>query len=260
MRGIDQLLHLVKPSILDALLRRIVDQELQKRGLNIAGVTKDSIPATYVSGPPPIQRAWETASTVGSKLHKVVALISNRNGKLNASDSVLLGTDRDNNRMVVGKVVDVADIKVDADWWMGIRPVAPGNTIVPGMTAATEQSTTSTSYVKKKEFKLDRPGRYRFAFELSRSSGVANAIVRIQYNTDPITYQDASLAVTENTVTHPTYASKLVDMSVSVPLGGGVVSIWIKGTGGGTAYIQNSEVRYQDESAALVLDDRVLLN
>lgn len=223
-------------------------QEQQNRKRGMAGFAKAIIPAAYVSGNPTLQLASETASTLGSKTHKVHQPFSNRTAPPVASQSVGVLYDADRNRIVSGPIVDASAYVIDSDLWMGVRPVTPGNTSYD--TGATERSTTSTTYVKVKEFDVSIPGKYRLQFRLSRTGGVASAIVRI-LQPDGVTYLDASAAVTENAVTYPTFsATKTADMTVSV-FGRARVSLWLKATVG-TVYLDQSAILYANATVALV--------
>lgn len=228
-------------------IAQAVIQQIRKMGT--AGWTKAQIPAGYVSGNPPLQLPSESASTLGTKTHKVFQPFSNRTSPPAASQSVSAFYDPDRNRIVGGVIVDRSSYLIDSDSWMGVNPVTPGNTSLDS--GATERSTTSTSYVKVKEYIVSIPGRYRFQFRLSRTGGaVASAIVRI-LKPDGITYLDASVAVTENTAAYPTFsATKTADMTISV-FGLSQVSIWLKTTTG-TSYIDQSADLFALATAALV--------
>lgn len=142
-------------------LRRIAGQEIESIGpvelqaTSSTGVAKGIVPAAYVSGNPQIQRAHETSATLGSKTYRVAAPISNRNGALAASDSIEYGFDGDGNKVILGKIKDVSGIVVDADYILGLRPAAPGNTVL--LTASNEQSTTNATFTTVKRFFPDSP-------------------------------------------------------------------------------------------------------
>lgn len=232
---------------------QIVRQALDDIGL--AGVAKGKVPSGYISGNPTIQQAWESAA--GTKTHKVVAPISNRNGMLSASQSIAYGFDTDGNRFVQGKLSDVSGVIVDSDYLMGLRPVTPGNTVL--LSANTEETTISTTYEKKKEFFVTRPGKYRVTFELARTGGTTFALVMLLYPGG--TYVAAGAEQSLGATTHPTYTSKTVDMTVSA-WWGCQIAIFLKNDSGPgqTGYIQNAVLKYADATASLASQDAVLLD
>lgn len=238
--------RLLTPTKIVELLDRVHDQRAKSR--EQGGAVKAQIPAAYVSGNPTVQLPNESASSLGSKTHRIVMPFSNRTFPPTASQSVSVLFDGDRNRVINGVITDLSSYVIDSDLWMGVRPVTPGATSLD--TAATERSTTSTTYVKVKEFDTSIPGRYRFTFRLSRSAGVASAIVRI-LQPDGITYLDASVAVTENAAAYPTFsATKTMDMTVTV-MNRARISLWLKATSG-SAYIDTAAILYANATVALV--------
>lgn len=238
-------------------LTQLIDQYLDKRGL--AGNAKAIVPAAYVSGNPTIQKANESSTTLGSKTHKVKAPISNRNGlKPAASQSILYSWDADGNRVVNGAIVDLSAVVVDSDFLMGLRPVAPGNTLL--LTANTQQSTTSATYVTVKRLYVTRPGTYRLKGELSRTGGTTSAQLGIEL-------PDATVVVATSPATYsgtvfPVFGSQFtLDMTVAAPWGS-ILVIQLKNDSGPaqTGYIQNCTLNYADASASLSPLDSVLVN
>lgn len=242
-------------------IRAIVRQEIQSVGpveiqaTGATGIAKGIIPAAYASGNPQIQQAHETSTTLGTKTYKVTQAIGNRAAALAASDSIDYGYDPDGNKFILGKIVDVGSGVFDADYLMGLRPVAPGNTLL--LTANTERSTTSSSLVVVKRFYVTRPGKYRIKGELSRTGGVTTGEVAIELPDG--TYVSTGSA-TQSTLTYPTFGSQFtIDMSVSVPWGSFLVIRLSNDSGPAqTGYIQNVTVNYTDATAALSTTDFVL--
>ena len=237
------------------LMTDFVNQVLKRMGISELRTAK--IPASYVSGNPTVQQDWESASTMGSKTHKIFEPFSNRAGAPAANQRIVLGTDPDGNRLPLGRFVDKADYKVDADYLMGLRPVAPGNTVL--LFANTERSTPSTSFVTVKRFYLTRPGKYRIGMELSTDSGGdAEASLDLEFSDGVL--RSAGSLVSENSVVYPTFgAEKTVDMNTAAAWGSYlVVRLRQKIGGGQTAYIQNVRVKYADATDNLAINDLVV--
>lgn len=238
------------------LIGQIIDQHLGQRG--VSGTAKGIIPATYVSGNPKIQRANESTLTFGTKTHKLVAPWSNRNGlKPAASQSVQYSWDQDGNRVVDGPIVDQSGVLVDADYIMGLRPVAPGNTLLLSHDAeVSETSATYTDTVNK--FHVTRPGLYRIKVELSRTGGTtrARAVRKLKDGTVVVVTGEA----TQSTLTYPTFgAVQSLDMTTPVDWGD-VIYLQLKNDSGPgqTAYAQNCRVYYADATATFTFYDAAL--
>lgn len=248
-------------------LRRIAGQEIESIGpvelqaTSSTGVAKGIVPAAYVSGNPQIQRAHETSATLGSKTYRVAAPISNRNGALAASDSIEYGFDGDGNKVVLGKIKDVSGIVVDSDYLMGLRPVAPGNTLLTltGGNHDAEISTTSATYVDTaNKFHVTRPGLYRLKVELARSGGTtrARAIRKLKDGTVVV----LTAEVTQATLTHPTFgAVQSLDFTTPVDWGDVVYFQLANDSGPAqTGYAQNCRLYYQDATASIAPYDAAI--
>lgn len=244
------------------LLRRIFHPASERTqgqsGLDVVGNTKAKVQASYVSGNPTIQLPHETSTTAGPKTHKVIQYAGNRNAALVANDPIAVIVDRNNNRSVAGKYVDADSGITDADFFMGLEVAAPGNTVL--QSANTEESTTSATYVKKKEFYDARPGKFRLAFELARTGGTVQAIIQIRLADG--SYIDASAVATLATTTYPTFTTKTLDMTVDTGLGASVIAVYILNSLGPaqTSYIRNAQLKYQRATASLSPYGVVLLD
>lgn len=245
-------------------IRAIVRQEIQSVGpvevqaTGATGISKGIIPAAYVSGNPQIQQAHETATTLGTKTYKVTQAIGNRAAALAASDSIDYGYDPDGNKFILGKIVDVGSGVIDADYFMGLRPVAPGNTLL--LTANTEQSTNSATPVTVKRFFVTRPGRYRVKFALSRDGGTTTARVGIELPNGTVIA--ASANVDYLGTVYPTFSSQqTADMTVTIGWGMLLV-VQLSNSSGptSTGYIKDVTVNYTDATAALAAYDAVLVD
>jgi hypothetical protein len=244
-------------------IRAIVRQEIQSVGpvqvqaTGSSGVAKGIVPAAYTSGNPKIQRAHETSTTLGSKTYKVHAPITNRAGALAASDNIAYWYDPDGNKAVQGKIVDVGNVIVDADYWMGFRPVVPGNTLL--LTANTERNVFGTTETIVKKFFVTRPGKYRIKGELSRDAGVATATVYILRTDAGGTGLISCGTATNNTATYPTFGAQFtVDMIVAARWGD-YIGVYLSNSGGSnTSYIQNVTVNYAEASAVFTSTDSVV--
>jgi hypothetical protein len=237
-------------------IARHEDQDIGKPVVRQPGVAKAIIPAAYVSGNPKIQQWHESSTTLGTKIYKTVQAYGNRNAAPAASDSIAVGSDPDGNKEILGKLVNVGSAVVDADYVMGLRPVAPGNTLL--LTLNAEQSTNSTSYLTVKRVYVTRPGKYRIKGELSRTGGTTSAQVGLEFPDGTIVV--ASSAATYNGTVYPTFGSQFsLDMTVSVPWGSFLV-IQLQNDSGPaqTAYIRTVTVCYADATASLGSYDSVL--
>jgi hypothetical protein len=145
---------------------------------------------------------------------------------------------------------------VDADYIMGLRPVAPGNTVL--LTASNEQSTTSASFVTVKRFFVTRPGMYRARFKLSRSGGQTDARLGLEFSDGTIVAASATASYVSTV--HPTYsADQALDMTISVGWGMFIVMQLLNGSGPAqTAYLKDFTLCYQDAAATLTSYDSVL--
>jgi hypothetical protein len=193
-----------------------IDARLRQRGLDVAGVIKMQIPASYSgSGNPPIQSPYETALTLGPKTHKVLQVAGSRNAALIAGDPIKVSTDANDNRVVDGKYVDAGQGVTDADYLMGLRPVQPGNFLL--LSEDSEVSTNSATFQEftDKRFHVDRKGLYRLKCDLSRDGGTAEArlVRKLRDGTVVVVTGLASLAAGG---VHPTYgATQIVDMTIT---------------------------------------------
>src|SRR6185503_11766209 len=97
------------------------------------------------SGKPTVQQPWESAAAVGTKTHRLIQQYGHRYAAPAASDPVSLVVDRGGNRWIAGKFVDLSSHVTDSDYFMGFRPVEPGNTQI--LSRPAEFSTASTSFV-----------------------------------------------------------------------------------------------------------------
>ena len=242
-------------------IRAIVRQEIQSVGpvqvqaTGASGVSKGIIPAAYVSGNPKIQQAHESATSLGSKTYKVTQPISNRFGALAASDSIAYGYDPDGNKGVLGKFADVASVIVDADYIMGLRPVAPGNTLLLSHDA--EVNTTSATYVDTaNKFQVTRPGLYRLKVELARSAGT-NSVRAIRKLKDGSVVA-LTAALTQTTLTYPTYgAVQSTDFTSPVDWGD-VIYVQMLNDSSFISYMKNCRIYYTDSTASITPYDAAL--
>jgi len=245
----------VKSSVF-GLFGRILDIAQKKSGLDIFGVWKAKIPAAWSgSGNPTVQQPWESAAAVGTKTHRLIQQYGHRYAAPAASDPVSLVVDRGGNRWIAGKFVDLSSHVTDSDYFMGFRPVEPGNTQI--LSRPAEFSTASTSFVDvSNPFQVTRPGKYRIKCELSRSAGIAEVQVVRKLRNGTVVVVGSS--ATENTATYPTFsATKSIDMTSPCDWGD-ILYLQIKQQSSGTVYIQNITVCYSDASANLTLYDAVL--
>jgi hypothetical protein len=212
-----------------------------------------SIQAGYVSGNPTLRLGWEDSTSQGTKTVKIPQSYSNRNGMPAADMKIMaFGTSERRDWTAGPPLIDTADLKVDSDYLMGLRPVAPGNTII--VSDVTEESTTSATYVTVKTFHLTRPGSYRISGELARSGGLTRAKLAILWSDG--TEVDASSEATLSTgATHPTYPAGgnfTLDMNKPLPWGG-VLLVKIANDSGPaqTAYLQTVVVKHADATASM---------
>lgn len=233
-----------------------VEYAIRRVGLEVLGNSKAKI-STYTSGNLPIQLPHETTATAGAKLHKTIQVYGSRHAAPATGDPVWIGIDRNNNRLPVGKIVDVGSAIVDSDYLMGLRPVAPGNTLLLSHDA--EINTTSATLVDTaNKFHVTRPGTYRMKVELARSGGTtrARAVRKLKDGTVvPVTNE-----VTQTTLTYPTFgAVQTLDFTSVVDWGDVIYMQLANDSGPGqTAYCQNCRLYYQDATASLTAYDAAI--
>lgn len=244
------------PSAID--LRDLIRQEAGRvlREVGATGFAKATVDSGYASGNPKIAKGWESAAPSSGKTLLQIQPFGNRFAAIAASDSVAYGYDK-RNSTVAGKLVSAGSSITDAEYIMGLRPVTPGNTTLAS--ANTQQSTTSSTYVKLKEFFATRPGRYRVTADLSRTGGTTQMIVRL-LRPDGTTV-DASTAGSYSGTVFPTFGSVSVDMTVTA-WWGAQISVWLLNTLGSaqTGYIQNCVLKYADATASMSPYDVVILD
>jgi hypothetical protein len=230
---------------------------VQMQATGSSGVAKGIVPAAYVSGNPKIQRAHETSTTLGIKTYKIHAPITNRFGALAASDNIAYWYDPDGNKAIQGKLVNVGSAVVDSDYWMGLRPVIAGNTLL--LTANTERNVLGDTPTIVKRFFVTRPGTYRIKGELSRDNGTATATVKSALDTAGTINVVTQGTATNNSATYPTFGSQFtIDISSNVRFGSYLL-ITLENTGASyTSYIQNVTVNYADATATFASTDSVI--
>jgi len=244
------------PSDLYLTIKQIVLQVLSKVGM--AGGGKAKIPSSYTSGNPPLKLGNETSTTAGSKTHKVLQPFGTLLNKILADDEVWYVEDKDENRIPVGKLVDVASLVIDANAWGSLKWVKPGETDL--LTAAAERSTVSAGYEDKKRFYVTRPGRYRVEFQLSRTGGTTRCQVWVELPDG--TKVAASGEATYSGSVYPTFgAEQNLDMTLTVPMGSILlVRLMNDSAPSQTGYIQNVKIKYEDADAAHAPLDAVLVD
>lgn len=240
------------------ILGPAVEYAARELGLDVVGNTKATISSSGLGSGIPLKLPHETTVTAGTKLHKQIQPYGNRNAAPVAGDSVAVHIDRNNNRWVAGKYVNNGDAVVDADYFLGMEVAAPGNNVL--QSAPTEQSTNSATYAKLKEFYDARPGKFRVTFELARTGGTVQAIVRVLLPNG--SYVDASAVATLTTTAYPTFTAKTLDTTIDSGLHGSTIAIFLLNTSGPaqTSYIQSAQLKYQRATASLSPYGAVLLD
>jgi hypothetical protein len=235
-------------------LREIPKQVLRDLGIAAVGVAK--IAASYVNGNPYLEIAGRTGSSPDANKRYKVALpyLAYGDNAPTAGELAKYSENADEDRIVDGRVVDLADAKLDAQKWGTVAWAQAGNTVL--LSDAAEETTTSSTYVEAKRFNTSRPGRYRVTGELSRSGGTTKArVVRIR--------ADGSKAVLTNEATyagavHPTYgAAFTLDFIVTVPPDA-ILSVEFLNDSGLDGYIQNVDVKWTEATAVQALWDAVI--
>jgi hypothetical protein len=219
-----------------------------------------SIQSGYSSGNPTLRLGWEDGTSQGTKASKIPQPYSNRNGLPTADQKTLtVGTSERRDWIPTAPLIDLADLKVDSDYLMGLRPVAPGNTVIVSDNA--EESTTSATYVTVKTFHLTRPGSYRVSGELARSGGLTRAKLAILWP-DGVEIDASSEATLSTGATHPTYPAGgnfTLDMNKPLPWGGVLLVKLANDSGPAqTAFIQSVSVKYSDATASMTPYDAAI--
>lgn len=113
------------------------------------------------------------------------------------------------------------------------------------ISADTEESTTSSTYVKAKEIKIHQGGTLRIKFDLKSSSGIYAVYGRV--------YRNGVAVGTQQGSTSTSYATKSED--ISGWSAGDLVQLYIKRTGGVTAYVKDFTIYVDDYPGAQVILD-----
>lgn len=151
--------------------------------------------------------------------------------------------------LILGKVGTSLNFTLSAPSWNGVRWVKPGTTNTDA-TLATEQTTTSTSYVTVKKWQPSRPGMYRVTFDLRRVGSfdtVRARLVKIVASGDVV-----ALHASEATTTSTSDAAQTLNMTVNV-YPSEVIALQLKvDSGSGTGAVNDVVAKYDFETAASV--------
>jgi hypothetical protein len=225
-------------------IAQIVEARLQK----VAGAFgKAKVPSGYTTGNPTMQLPEETTATLGTRTHPVLQIFGPwGSNAIAANDPIIYGRDGAGNRVPLGKLVNASDLIIDAQAWGSVGWVQPG-AATSYLTAPSERSTTSASYVDVKRFVVGRPGRYRVNLFLSRSGGQADAKVQIERNDG--SRLDASSVASYNGAVNPTFGGFTLDMNQTIWPGQFIV-VQYKNDGASTAYIKDVTVSFSEATGA----------
>jgi len=115
--------------------------------------------------------------------------------------------------------------------------------------ANTERSTSSTSYVKVKEFTVENTvnaGSYlRFTFEMKSSVNGQSV--------SGVLLQNAIQLGVEKSMTSSTYAAQTQDLAATLNIGD-TISLWHKKNGTGDCYVKNFQIRGIGSGFSLLTD------
>lgn len=232
---------------------------LKKIGAGLFLVGK--VASAYTTGDPFFSIPGKTGTSPdANKTNKVIIPYSAWGANAPVADELAgLLEDFDENRVAVGKIVDLIDALIDAQRYGSWPWVKPGNDVTH-LSANTEQPTTSSTYETKKAFQVPYFGRYRISVELSRSGGTTSAQIWI-VKADG-TEVAASNEVTYNGTVHPTFgAAQNLDMNLTVHPGD-EIRVKIKNDLGPaqTGYVQNCNLMYSEATAIQAPNSAVLMD
>lgn len=245
------------------ILGPAVEYAARQMGLDVVGNTKARASASYGgTGNIPVTLPHETSVAAGAKTQLTIQHAGSRNAAVIAGDPLALAVDRNNNRWVVGKFVPVGASITDSEYLMGLRPVAPGNTLLTfagGGNHDAEINTTSATLVDTiNKFHVTRPGEYRMKVELARSGGTARvrAVRKLKDGTVvPLTTEG-----TQITLTYPTFGA-VITLDFTGPVDwGDVIYMQLANDSGPaqTAYCKNCRLYYADAVDSLTIYDAAL--
>ena len=158
--------------------------------------------------------------------------------------------------IILGKIVTpsafVDTPATDALAWRGYKWMEVGATVLAS--SNTEVSTTSTSYTTVKAFYAPRPGKYRFVFDIHRTSPqTAQAQIAI------ITPGSFVIADASTSSSSTGYESKTLDMT-KIAYPGSTIALQLKtSNASGAGFIQNCSLRGIDATGNLTPTYEVLL-
>jgi hypothetical protein len=210
------------------------------------------IPSGFTTGNPTFQPA--EAVSAGTKVFPVVEPFSVFGPPI-ANQRTLALVDGEGNRHIIGREVDLSSAYGYAGSWAGLKWVQPGASVDTRYNAGVERSTNSAGFVTGKRWKVDRPGKYRINYSVSRNGGAANT--KLQIELEDGTKVDCGAGTVYSGAVYPTFATQSIDMTIAIWPSQFLILAY-GNDGANLAYIKDVTVSYADATAAQLLYQAVL--
>jgi len=210
------------------------------------------IPSGYSSGNPTFQPA--EAATAGTKVFPVLETLSVFGPPI-ASQRAISLVDGEGNRHVLGREVDLSSAYGYAGSWAGLKFVQPGASVDTRYNASIERSTNSATYITAKRWKLDRPGKYRVNYSVSRNGGTGNT--KLQLELSDGTKVDCGAGTAYSGTAYPTFGTQSIDMTIAMMPSEFLVLAY-SNDGSNLVYVKDATISYVDATTAQLLHAAVL--
>jgi hypothetical protein len=210
------------------------------------------IPSGFTTGNPTFQPA--EASAAGTKVFPVLEPFSVFGPPI-ASQRTLSLVDGEGNRHVIGREVDLSSAYGYAGSWAGLKWVQPGASVDTRYNASVERSTNSATYVTAKRWKVDRPGKYRVNYSVSRNGGTGNSKLQIEL-TDG-TKVDCGTGTAYSGTAYPTFGTQSIDMTIALMPSEFLILAYAN-DGANLVYVKDATISYADATTAQALHAAVL--
>lgn len=217
-------------------------------------IAKGSIPAAYTSGNPTLQPAEATAAQVGTKTFPVVRPFSVFDPPV-ASDSIVYLRDGEGNQIILGRLGDLSSAYGAVGSWTGLKWVQPGASVDTRYNASVERSTNSATYITAKRWKVDRPGKYRVNYAVSRNGGAGNT--KLQIELEDGTKVDCGTGTVYSGAVNPTFATQSIDMTIAIWPSQFLILAY-SNDGANLVYVKDATISYVDATASQLLHAAVL--
>lgn len=210
------------------------------------------IPSGYTSGNPTFQPP--EAAAAGTKTFKALEPFSVFGPPVAGQGAIAL-VDGEGNRHVLGREVDLSSAYGYAGSWAGLKWVQPGASVDTRYNASVERSTNSATYITAKRWRVDRPGKYRVGYSVSRNGGTGNT--KLQIELEDGTKVDCGAGTAYSGAVYPTFATQSIDMTIAV-LPSQFLILAYSNDGSNLVYVKDALIAYVDATGAQALHQAVL--